>query len=146
MKKILVILFAVITITAALCGCDKTANIPDGTYRITAETPDKNGYTDFVVFEFKDGALVSMQADAEAEDGSLKTEDKALAEAMKAITGTYPEKFYQDLVNQYVAAYSVDGVDVVAGATMSSNIFVELMSLAESEALAGRTERFEVIN
>jgi len=143
MKKIISIVSIVVVLATLFCACEKASAIPDGTYRITADSPDFNGYTDFITFEFKDGQMLSMVADATAEDGSLKSENSTIKDTMQSLNGTYPEKFYKDLVNQYIGSLDPEAVDVVAGATISSEAFIELISEAQREALSGNADAFE---
>lgn len=141
MKKFLVVLCALVLSLVLLTGCEATKSIPDGTYRVEVAECDERGYVDYVEFTFKDGELLEMAANAySVKDGSLKTDSEEFKESMLAITGTYPEKYYNDLVNQYIEKLDASQIDVVAGATISSNTFIHLMTTAEKAVKSGNIE------
>lgn len=140
MKKLLTALVAAALIIA-LSSCAMASKIPDGTYKIEAETYDSRGYKDFITFTFSGGELVSMVADAASEKGAtLKSADAELKTAMEDAVGTYPEKYYKDLVNQYIEKVDAGKIDIVAGATASSKTFIELMKKAEKAAKSGNVK------
>lgn len=139
MRRIIAAGAAVLLFAVFFAACDTTVPISDGTYRVEMTEFDENGYKDFVEFVIEESKVVSIEADGYSEtDGSLKTESEDMKKAMSAVSGTYPEKFYGDLVNEYIGS---DGLqtDVVAGATMSSENFFELMELAKNAAKTGDT-------
>lgn len=133
-------ILAVITVVLILifAGCSNpNVIIVDGTYRAEFDTFDSSGYKDFVEVTFKDGLAVSVSADAVKADGTLKSMDNGLRDAMSGVINTYPEKYYRDLINQYIANPDSDGIDVVAGATESSNNFIELLKAVEKAVVNG---------
>ncbi len=143
MKKSMA-LFLIIISTAILVGCSGTGgDVQDGTYRIESDTVDSRGYRDFIEFQFFDGQLISMTADAvEVKSGTFKSANEDIKLTMEEATGTYPEKYYKALVNQYIAEQNAAEVDIVSGATTSSKIFINLMKQAER---AVRTNDFEKV-
>ena len=139
MRRLCSIFFTLTIIFALFAACDTTVKISDGTYRVEMAEFDINGYKDYVEFEIKGGKVVSLVANGYSkEDGSLKTESKEIRKMMESMSGTYPEKFYQDLINEYISS-SGKQTDVVAGATMSSENFFHLMKFAENAAKSGDT-------
>lgn len=138
---------AVVVLVAALllaaCGGQVTV-IADGTYRAEYEDFDASGYKDYVEITFADGIVVSIEADAVAEDGSLKSDSAVFKDTMETICGTYPEKYYKDLINQYIENPQSDQVDVVAGATATSESFKALVSALEQAVRSGNTETIVV--
>ena len=70
-------------------------------------------------------------------DGSLKSESDEYRASMEGISGTYPAKYYQDLINQYIESGDSSGVLVVAGATSTSNSIIKLLMALETEMKAG---------
>lgn len=132
MRKILFLLTLILVFLLAFVACDATVKVDDGTYRVEMAEFDINGYRDFVEFEIVGGKVVSIKADAYSkEDDSLKTSSKEIKTMMEKISGTYPEKFYLDLVNEYIGSGGTR-TDVIAGATMSSENFFYLMKYAEN--------------
>ena len=136
MKRIFSVL-CVLVMTLGLAAC-AAASIEDGTYRAEYDSFDVNGYKDFVEVTFQDGSVTSVVMDAVCEaDGSLKSESEEFGESMRTVVGTYPQKYYTDLINQYIQSGSVDGVEIVAGATTSSNSMLALLRALEDALLAG---------
>ncbi len=121
----------------AACGQEAPA-VADGTYRAEFDAADANGYIDFVEITFSDGLVVSVAADAyHAETGGLKSASESYREDMQPQCGTFPEKYYRDLINQYLANPTADSVDTVAGATCSSQDFVRLARALEQAVQQG---------
>ena len=114
--------------------------IADGTYRAEYEDFDRSGYKDFVEITFEDGRAVSVRADALAADGSLKSQSDECKNNMEKICGTYPEKYYRDLINQYLEKGDSKQVDIVAGATATSESFKVLAYALEQAVRNGDTQ------
>ncbi len=123
-------------------ACTGNVEISDGTYRAEYDSYDQHGYKDFVEITFVDGAVTEITADAVSEaDGSLKSTSEEYRKDMESLeNGTYPEKYYKDLINQYIANPSADAVDVVAGATTSSKSFKALAAALEHAVRSGNTD------
>ncbi len=141
MKRIVTALLCVALLTVFFVGCsEEDMVINDGTYRVEYEDFDATGYKDFVEITFEDGLVVSITADAVNSDGALKSQSEQMRDAMSTVNGTYPEKYYKDLINQYLENPSSDAIDIVAGATTPSNDFVELVKALEQAVREGTTE------
>lgn len=141
MKRIVTALLCVALLTVFFVGCsEEDVVINDGTYRVEYEDFDATGYKDFVEITFEDGLVVSITADAVNSDGALKSQSEQMRDAMSTVNGTYPEKYYKDLINQYLENPSSDAIDIVAGATTTSNDFVELVKALEQAVREGTTE------
>ena len=131
-RKTLILLAIILVFLVAFVACDTAIKVENGIYRVEMVEFDINGYKDFVEFEIVDGKVVSLKADAYSkDDSSLKTSSKEIKTMMESISGTYPEKFYLDLVNEYIGSGGKQ-TDVIAGATMSSENFFYLMKYAEN--------------
>ncbi len=139
MQRIIALIMSLLILVTVFVACDTKVKITDGTYRVEMSEFDENGYKDFVEFVIKDGKVISIVANGYSEkDGSLKTDSKDMQKSMESINGTYPEKFYRDLVNEYIGSGGTK-VDVIAGATMSSENFFKLMEVAKNAAKSGDT-------
>lgn len=140
--RIFRLLIPTILAAAILCGCaDGDYVIPDGVYRAEFDSYDTSGYKDFVEITFQDGLVTEIRADAVCEqDGSLKSASETVKQDMQPQCGTYPEKYYKDLINQYLADPQADSIDIVAGATWTSNDFIELVRALELAVRNGNTE------
>ena len=135
MKKFVVAIFFVCIVVVLLSSCEVKVKLDDGVYRVEMSEYDENGYKDFVEFSIVDGIVTEITADAVYEkDGSLKTSSQEIKSSMEKLSGTYPEKFYSDLVNKYIGSLGED-TDVIAGATMSSKNFFKMMDFAKNAAI-----------
>ena len=137
MKKFISIIL-VLTAIFALSACDAAADIKDGKYRAEFDSFDDYGYKDFVEITFLNGEVTEVTMDAVSEaDGSMKSQSDEYRESMEGLSGTYPAKYYQDLINQYIESGDSSGVLVVAGATSTSNSILKLLTALETELKAG---------
>lgn len=140
MKRLSLVLIVAL-IVSIFAACTGNVEIADGTYRAEYADFDATGWKDFVEITFVDGEVTEVVADAiSGKDGSLKSESVELSEDMEKVEGTYPAKYYQDLVNQYMQNPDINSVDVVAHATRSSNSFIYLLSALEKSIRSGDTE------
>ena len=141
MKKLsLLLVFALVAALLFTSCSGGDIEIQDGTYRAEYADYDQHGYKDYVVITFEDGAVASIEADGVAEDGSLKSASAEYREKMESVQGTYPEKYYKDLINQYLENPSADSIDIVAGATSTSNSFITLLKALEKNVRTGDTK------
>lgn len=140
MKKLSLVLIVAL-LSVIITACTGEIKIADGTYRAEYADFDAQGYKDFVEITFKDGYVTEIVADAiNGKDGSLKSESEDVRESMESAVGTYPEKYYKDLINQYIENPSADAIDVVAGATETSNSFIVLLKALEKSIRIGNTD------
>jgi len=140
MKKLTLALIIVVMITV-FAACTGETKVDDGVYRAEFEDYDEYGYKDYLEVTFRNGEIVKVVADAISYDGTLKTQSQELKDKMlSAGSVTYPEKYYQDLVNLYMADPDPDEIDVIAGATKSSDNFKILARELEKSIRAGYTE------
>ncbi|MEA4911388.1 MAG: FMN-binding protein [Oscillospiraceae bacterium] len=141
MKKLSILLVLALAAALLFTACSGgNIEIQDGTYRAEYADYDQHGYKDYVVITFEDGAVASIEADGVAEDGSLKSASAEYREKMESVQGTYPEKYYKDLINQYLENPDADAIDVVAGATSTSNSFITLLKALEKNVRTGDTK------
>jgi len=111
----------------------------DGEYTVEA-AEYSHGYKDYVIVTVSGGEITAVEFDSKNEEGGKKSEDAAYKESMTAYGGTtYPEKFFPEIVENYMAAGSLETMESVAGATSSSNAFKELMAKALENAKEGKT-------
>lgn len=140
MKKLAFVLIVVIVISVFV-ACTGDIKIADGTYRAEYSDYDEYGYKDFVEVTFKNGEVTEVVADGTSgKDGSLKSESEEFRDKMEGQAGTYPEKYYMDLINQYMANPSADEIEIVAGATETSKSFIVLLKALEKSIRVGNTE------
>lgn len=125
------ILTLVLTFTVA-CSSSDSAKYTDGTY--TAETePDERGWKSAIEIIVKDGKISSVDYDEYNEEGGRKSEDQEYSDSMKAVSGTAPAEAYQLLEDALVKRQNIDEVELVSGATGSSETFKALAKEALNE-------------
>lgn len=105
----------------------------DGTYNVAAEDFDDHGWKPQLELVIKDHKIESANFDYTNEEGKLKTEDEGYKAAMEPKSGTYPAKYTEELEKALIDKQSIGDVDVIAGATTSSNNFKALVEYALDE-------------
>ena len=135
MKKLLSIAVAFTISAMLLAGC-AAGGYKDGTYK--AEAAEYNhGWKDYVVVEVVSGKATIKDFDSLNEAGGKKTQDTEYRAAMEPVSGTYPVKFFPEIIAEYTAKGSVDKMDSIAGATNSTDSFKTLVAAALANAKKG---------
>lgn len=143
MKKLMCIVLSTVLIAALLVGCGTKSNeseYKEGTYEVEAENFDEHGWKSQLELEIKDGKIAEAKFDYVNEEGNLKTEDENYNTMMKEASGTNPAEFSPELSKRLIDAQDIEKVDVVTGATVSSDEFKKLANVALENAESGKTE------
>ena len=120
-------------------------DLKDGTYKLE-EKNEKNGYRAVFEMTVKDGKITESKYDNINADGKSKTEDTKYEESMKAKSGVGPKEYIKQLNDSFVKAQSASGVEVVTGATHSSESFQNDAQQLIQAAQAGNTDTIEIDN
>ena len=120
-------------------------DLKDGTYKLE-EKNEKNGYRAVFEMTVKDGKITESKYDNINADGKSKTEDTKYEESMKAKSGVGPKEYIKQLNGSFVKAQSASGVEVVTGATHSSESFQNYAQQLIQAAQAGNTDTIEIDN
>ena len=120
-------------------------DLKDGTYKLE-EKNEKNGYRAVFEMTVKDGKITESKYDNINADGKSKTEDTKYEESMKAKSGVGPKEYIKQLNDSFVKAQSASGVEVVTGATHSSESFQNYAQQLIQAAQAGNTDTIEIDN
>lgn len=120
-------------------------DLKDGTYKLE-EKNEKNGYRAVFEMTVKDGKITESKYDNINADGKSKTEDTKYEEIMKAKSGVGPKEYIKQLNDSFVKAQSASGVEVVTGATHSSESFQNYAQQLIQAAQAGNTDTIEIDN
>lgn len=120
-------------------------DLKDGTYKLE-EKNEKNGYRAVFEMTVKDGKITESKYDNINADGKSKTEDTKYEESMKAKSGVGPKEYIKQLNDSFVNAQSASGVEVVTGATHSSESFQNYAQQLIQAAQAGNTDTIEIDN
>ena len=120
-------------------------DLKDGTYKLE-EKNEKNGYRAVFEMTVKDGKITESKYDNINADGKSKTEDTKYEESMKAKSGVGPKEYIKQLNDSFVKAQCASGVEVVTGATHSSESFQNYAQQLIQAAQAGNTDTIEIDN
>lgn len=120
-------------------------DLQDGTYKLE-EKNESNGYRATFEMTVKDGKITESKYDNINADGKSKADDKEYEEKMKDKSGVGPAEYIKELNESFVAAQSADGVEVVTGATHSSESFQNYAQQLIQAAQAGDTKTIEIDN
>lgn len=120
-------------------------DLKDGTYKLE-EKNEKNGYRAVFEMTVKDGKITESKYDNINADDKSKTEDTKYEESMKAKSGVGPKEYIKQLNDSFVKAQSASGVEVVTGATHSSESFQNYAQQLIQAAQAGNTDTIEIDN
>lgn len=101
------------------------ATLADGTYNAESG-PDDRGYSAAIDITVENGKISTVEYDETNAEGVSKTEDEEYSQNMKEKSGISPAEAYEQLEEQLIEAQNVDEVDVVTGATSSTEKFKEL--------------------
>lgn len=117
----------------------------DGTYTLE-EKNDFNGY--HVVFSIvvKDGKIAESKYDNVNADGKSKVDDKKYEDSMMKVNKVGPKEYIKQLNESLVKGQTAEKVDVVSGATSSSNGFKLYAEQLINAAQAGKTDKIVVDN
>ena len=121
----------------AAAGCDTQKTYVDGSYRAEFADFDSYGYKDFLEITVQGGRVTAVTFNGVDAQGGLKSDDAAYRENMEKIQGTNPSKYSADVINQYLEQLDIKKVDIVAGATYSTNCFKALFFALEANMLKG---------
>ena len=120
-------------------------DLKDGTYKLE-EKNYANGYR--VVFDMtvKDGKITKSNYDYLNEDGKSKKDDADYEKNMKEKTKTGPKEYIPELNKSLEQTQNPDAVEVVTGATHSSENFKNYSQQLVQAAQSGDTKTIEIDN
>ncbi|MDR1603942.1 MAG: FMN-binding protein [Gracilibacteraceae bacterium] len=142
MKTSALLLAGLCLLLAALSGCGGSAPVyADGDYT-GRSTPDDTGAFGEVTITIKNGAVTDCRFVTWQEDGSLKDEEYGKVNGEISNQAYYNSaqlavQAMEIYAEQFVAAGTLDDVDVISAATISHSQFLE----AAEEALATAREK-----
>ena len=136
-RRVISLLAVAALATTVFVGCGnkeeaKEAGLKNGTYKAESEK-DERGYVASIEIEVKDGKIATVKYDEVGEKGS-KLADADYNANMKAKSGTNPEEAFPALEKALVEKQDVAGVDVITGATHTTENFKTLAEKALSDA------------
>ncbi|RRK11735.1 FMN-binding protein [Lactiplantibacillus garii] len=117
----------------------------DGTYKL-AEKNYSHGYRVTFAITVKNGKITKSDYDNVNKKGKSKVDDAAYNKQMKKIAKTNPKAYQPALNKSLVKSSDPTKVDVVTGATESSNTFVLYAEQLQNAAQKGDTKTISVDN
>ena len=124
---------------------NNTGKMKDGTYTLE-EKNYFNGYRVVFSITVKDGKITQSNYDNINKDGKSKTLDTKYEANMKKVNKVGPKEYIPELNKSLVAKQSPAKVDVVSGATHSSDTFILYADQLVNAAQNGNTNKIEVDN
>lgn len=122
------------------------ADMQDGTYRLEEQNVDENGWKVFIEITVEEGKIKASDYNYTDADGQLKTDDESYQEMMKDKSGVGPQEFVKQLNEGLVATQDAQLIDVVTGATHSSEAFINYAQQLIQAAQNGHTETIVINN
>lgn len=130
MKRFLaLILVLTMILTMAVACTNDQAGFEDGTHTAEGEM-DGHGWKPAIEVVVENGEITSVGYNEYNEAGELKSEDEEYSESMESASGVSPANAYEQLENDLISNQDIDNVDVVSGATSSSETFKDLANEA----------------
>lgn len=118
----------------------------DGLYELVEANYDDNGWRVEFTVDVQEGEIVTSDYNEYNQEGIAKTEDARYQEAMAEETGVGPQEYVEQLNSQLVDTQDAGQVDIVSGATASSEKFQEYAAMLLNAAENGSTDTIEVDN
>ncbi len=146
MRRMGFLLIACLLFVGLLAACGGSKVYQDGEYRAEFAKFDSYGYKDYLTLTVEDGSITKVEYNARDAEGLLRTEDEKYAQEMEAVRETYPELYTTNLINQLLEKQDIEKVDMIAGATYSSDSFKALFTALEENMQEGNTELLLVEN
>jgi len=131
---------------SSMATTGETAELQDGSYKLVEKNLDENGWKATFDMVVADGKITESNYDYLNEAGELKSEDEEYQKNMSEVTGVGPQDYLPELNEQLVEKQAASEVEVVSGATHSSEKFVEYAAELIAAAEAGNTDTIEIDN
>lgn len=138
MKKklsLVLVLTFVLSLSIGMTSFAKT--YVDGSYKATYDFLDGHGWKPTLTVTIKGDKITAAVYDAVNAAGKLKSKDAGYNKAMLAVNKTSPSIYSLALAKAFVKGQAVAKVNVVSGATTSSNEFKALATAALANAKKG---------
>lgn len=135
-KKISIVLIIGIMLFS-LAGCKREQSLQDGYYTARMDGYDEFGWEEFAVISVSNGEIVTVEYNAKASSGFIKSWDIAYMRIMNPIQGTYPNNYTRRYGASFLKSQSSDAIDVVSGASTSGANFKLLTAALLEKAKAG---------
>lgn len=122
------------------------AELQDGTYTLVEKNFDKRGWKTEFSITVVDGKITASTYENVNEAGEKKSEDAEYQANMTGKVGVGPAEYFPALNGQLVEKQDPEAVEVVTGATNSSETFKKYAQQLVDAATVGETDPIEVDN
>ena len=152
MKKILAGLTLSSALLLAACGSDDAADTPaegglqDGTYALEELNFGETGWKESLEIIVADGEITDASFSSLDEMGNSKIDSDEYQEAMSNVVEVGPQDFIPTLEESLVDVQNPADVEVVTGATSTSEKFKDYADQLVAAAEEGNTDTIEVDN
>ncbi len=149
MKKFLSVLFLGSALVLTACGDSADTSeegLQDGTYRIEDLNFGETGWKESLEIVVDGGEITDATFESVNEDGLNKLDDEDYQETMTNVSGTGPQDYIPELEEQLVGMTDPADVEVVSGATGTSEKVQDWAKQLFEAAEAGNTDTIEVDN
>lgn len=136
----------VVVESSSEASSEAAAELKDGTYTLVEKNFDTRGWKTEFSITVVDGKITESAYENVNEAGAKKSEDAAYQENMVAKSGVGPADYFPALNNQLVEKQDPEAVEVVTGATGSSDTFKKYAPMLVEAAEAGDTTLIEIDN
>lgn len=123
-----------------------SAPLQDGEYSLKELNPDAHGWSTYINMTVEGGKITAVDWNYVNGEGTLKSEDEGYQQAMTEKSGVGPKEFIPQLANSLIEKQNAAEVEVVTGATSSSNNFKMYVVQLIHAAQKGDTTPIEVDN
>lgn len=135
-RKCILIGLITLLFLMSLSGCSLGSKMKDGYY--TAEMSDfSHGWKEYVCILVKNDKIIAAEFNAKNESGFIKAWDNEYMRNMGTISGTYPNKYTREYVQQLIEGQKDTKVELVTGASSSGGNFTKLVKAVIDQAKTG---------
>ncbi|MRI85513.1 FMN-binding protein [Aerococcaceae bacterium WS4759] len=121
---------------------DELSELQDGEYTLTTEA-DERGWAHQFTIVVEGGVITESKYDMVDADGNLKSEDEEYNTNMEEGSGTSFATAVEELNAALVEKQSLEGIEVVSGASSTSDSFLKYAELLLAAAAEGNTDPIE---
>jgi major membrane immunogen (membrane-anchored lipoprotein) len=125
---------------------EAVGELQDGTYTLVEKNFDTRGWKTEFSITVVDGKITESAYENVNEAGDKKSEDADYQTRMAETAGVGPADYFPALNNQLVETQDPEAVEVVTGATGSSDTFKKYAPMLVEAAEAGDTTLIEIDN
>lgn len=127
--------------SAASSQTAAAGELQDGTYTLETADFDENGWKVNFSMTVAGGEITESNYDYVNAEGALKSEDEDYQKRMSDKVGVGPQEYLPELNQQLVETQDPEQVEVVSGATSSSESFKKYAQMLIDAAKEGNTEK-----